>query len=110
MIFHGIDLTNINRKEFKNKNIRQKILTKDELNELDLVDNKILFIAKRWAIKEAIIKALHKPIPMNEINVYKSNDVYKCIIDGKEFEISTSVEGDFIIASAFTINKINRFY
>jgi len=58
----GIDIVEIARiaKSFErfNENFASKILHDDELIELESATNKAAFLAKRFAVKEAFVKAL----------------------------------------------------
>ncbi len=58
----GIDIVEISRiatsYERYEKKFASKILHDDELNEFDVSTNKIAFLAKRFAVKEAFVKAL----------------------------------------------------
>lgn len=58
----GIDIVEISRiaksyERYEN-NFASKILHDDELSELDASNNKVAFLAKRFAVKEAFVKAL----------------------------------------------------
>lgn len=58
----GIDIVEISRiaksyERYKD-NFSSKILHDEELNEINAVSNKISFLAKRFAVKEAFVKAL----------------------------------------------------
>ena len=58
----GIDIVEISRiaKSYErfNENFASKILHDDELSELEVSANKVAFLAKRFAVKEAFVKAL----------------------------------------------------
>ncbi len=58
----GIDIVEISRiaKSFERyeKNFASKILHDDEMNEFGNDSNKVAFLAKRFAVKEAFVKAL----------------------------------------------------
>ena len=56
----GSDIIEIFRikKAFKNKNFKKKIISKNEIKEIDKRSNKISGYAKRFAAKEAFSKAL----------------------------------------------------
>ena len=58
----GIDIVEIcriqNSLERYKQNFAEKILHDEELVELDHVSNKAAFLAKRFAVKEAFVKAL----------------------------------------------------
>lgn len=74
----GIDLIKINRIKrlisiYKQK-LAQRILTKNELINYKFYDNKTKFLAKRFAIKEAAVKALgigiKNGITFNQFEIY----------------------------------------
>ena len=50
----GIDLTSIKRFKNKKLNFVQKVLSDDEFLEWQNIENKELYLAQRWSIKEAI--------------------------------------------------------
>lgn len=92
----GIDLTNKNRFENASESFVKKILSKDEILEYKNSKDKVSFLAKRWAIKEAIFKADNSKVSFNKISIKKENNKYTY----EDFEISTSSEGEAIIAIA----------
>ena len=102
-ISSGIDLVNINRDEFNSIKLVKKTLHPNELikyNNFDNMLNKKKYIAKIWAIKEAIYKAYNHSYIMNQIEItYKNNKPY-CIIDNYYFDISVSYQENYIIAIA----------
>lgn len=64
MINAGIDIVEISRAKALYKTYRNKLkrfLTHNEYTYLDLNPNKALTLAKMFAIKEAVFKALHIP-------------------------------------------------
>ncbi|OYD26801.1 holo-[acyl-carrier protein] synthase [Mycoplasma testudineum] len=92
----GIDLTRINRFESLKPKVISRILTNREQDDYAKAKNKALFLATRWAIKEAIFKADNSFVIFNEIEITKSNGKY--LFPG--FEISTSNEENEVIAIA----------
>ncbi len=104
-VLHGIDLTNITRKEFKEEGLIKKILHPQEyeiyLSLDDALKNK--YVAKHWAIKEALFKAYNHKYGMDKILIEKINDHLVCKIDDISFTISISYEDDYVIASAMAI-------
>lgn len=98
-IFHGIDLVDSDRIEFDNINIYKKILHKDEINKYHISNDKKKFLASRWAIKEAIFKAIEKKVSINNINIFYENSRPKCIVGDIHFIISLSYEKKLIVAS-----------
>lgn len=108
-ILHGIDITNLSRKEFVNKKLVERFLHTNELKTLaNISDNndKIKFIASRWAIKEAIFKALDQyKIAFNKINITHINYCPTVELEDYNTTISVSYEGDLVIASAILYSK-----
>ena len=92
----GIDITNIKRFEKQNQQFIEKVLHRDEIIEYNNSKEKAVFLAKRWAIKEALFKADNKLFSFSEINIKKEDRTYKY----PGYVISTSREGDIIIAIA----------
>lgn len=91
----GIDLTSIER--FKNKKINfvRKVLSSDEFLEWQNVENKELFLAQRWSIKEAIFKANNNFHDFRKINIKRNQ---KGFFEFEDFKISTSKENEYVIA------------
>ncbi len=106
-LIHGIDLTQINRSEFSTPGFSSRVLSTSELQEFETDSNKNKFIAVRWAIKEAIIKAISPNIiGLNDITITKDDCIYKWINHPawiKDIVISTSIEQDVVIASVFGV-------
>lgn len=102
MFINGIDIVNINRKEFNNSNLPNKILSSIELEEFNKINNtdeRKHFLATRWAIKEAILKCLDKLILLPSISIIKQNNKYMWLNSIYKCSISTSNEDQYIIAS-----------
>ena len=89
-----IDLTNINR--FKNKSdaFVKKILHPNEILIFNNEIEKHKFLAKRWAIKEALFKNNNKYFVFNKIFINKIDNKYTF----KDYNISISSEDNYIIA------------
>ena len=92
----GIDLTTISRFKGKSETFVKTILSNQELIEYNLTQNRELFLASRWAIKEALYKCDNSLLPFNKINIRKEKRKYKF----ENYSISTSSEGDLYIAIA----------
>ena len=92
----GIDLTTISRFKNKSETFVKTILSEQELIEYNLAENKELFLATRWAIKEALFKCDNSLLPFSKINIKKEDRKYKF----ENYSISTSSEGDLYIAIA----------
>lgn len=104
-ISNGIDIVNINRKEFKNPKLVNKILHPNEMVIFNSLDeyNKKKFIAKIWCIKEAVFKSYNHQYSMNKIQILYNNNKPYVVIDTIQFDISVSYENDLVIAIASTI-------
>lgn len=96
----GVDITSIKRFENKKSSFIKKVLSSDEIRDWLICKDKNLFIAQRWAIKEAIFKANNEYHDFSKINLKRSD---KGNFIFKNFLISTSKEKDLIIA--FVIEK-----
>ncbi|MCK5945981.1 MAG: 4'-phosphopantetheinyl transferase superfamily protein [Mycoplasmataceae bacterium] len=94
---NGIDITNIKRFENPKDAFLKKVLHVDEISEYNEATNKSVFLAKRWAIKEALFKADNELFHFNKIKVFKENGKYKY----QGYIISTSIEDNYCIALAY---------
>ncbi|VEU76428.1 4'-phosphopantetheinyl transferase superfamily protein [Mycoplasmopsis columboralis] len=101
----GVDLTRISR--FKNKNypFAQRILSNEELEQFQELNEyeKVLFLARAWCIKEAIFKANNAYADYSKITLKKENNRWTF----KQFSISISHEGDLLIA--FVIDNGDKY-
>lgn len=107
-ILHGIDLTNIKRKEFNNLDLVTRVLHPVELeqyNQLIAPHQQKQYIAKIWAIKEALFKAYNYFFGMNKFFITFVNQHISANLDNILFTISVSYCDDFVIASAMAIVK-----
>lgn len=106
----GIDITKLSRFENKTNAFLKKVLHPNELvlyNQLDQQE-KIKFLATRWAIKEAIFKADNKKSIFSELNIVKNKFKYwltdnNQTIDNR-FRISTSNDGEFVVAAVYLMD------
>lgn len=91
----GVDITSIKR--FKNKNIAfvKKVLSLEEFNEWENVENKELYLAQKWSIKEAIFKANNNYHNYAKMNIVREKNGK---FSFKNFLISTSKENEYVIA------------
>lgn len=91
----GVDITSINR--FKDKKISfvKKVLTDEEFSDWEKAENKELFLAQRWSIKEALFKADNSLYEYNKINIKRNKIGF---FEYKNFKISTSKENEYVIA------------
>lgn len=92
----GIDITSIERFKNKDKSFARKILSDEEFLEWLNYESKDVFLATRWAIKEAIYKSDNTFSNFSNINIKKINEKYYFAF----FEISTSRENEYIVAIA----------
>ncbi|WP_416756350.1 4'-phosphopantetheinyl transferase superfamily protein [Mycoplasma aquilae ATCC BAA-1896] len=95
----GIDITNISRFLNKGEIFWNRVLSADELvhfNKLDTPDSKAKFLARSWAIKEAIFKADNTYIDFRKVNIKKDSE--SKLWKFKDFLISISYADDFVIA------------
>lgn len=92
----GIDITHISRFKNKNYDFAKKILSNEELAEFMSIDSdqKSLYLAKMWSIKEAIFKADNSFFKFSKINLVKKNNKWSFL----NFEISVSHDGDILVS------------
>ncbi|QKT05469.1 4'-phosphopantetheinyl transferase superfamily protein [Mycoplasma sp. OR1901] len=100
----GIDLVKISRFENKSIKFAKRILGNEEFNcYINLPDDKkTLFLARSWAIKEAIFKADNSYFNFSQIDLKKENKVWKF----KNFAISISHEEGFLVAFVIVDKEI----
>ena len=103
----GIDLIKISKFENKpylsNKNFYQKIFFDSEIKYCLKYKNHALHFSGKFAVKEALIKAINEKISLHEIKTYYKNSKLvvkvKSSLDKKyNFIISISHENDFAVA------------
>ncbi|QSF13646.1 holo-ACP synthase [Mycoplasma sp. Mirounga ES2805-ORL] len=95
----GIDLTNLKRFKGKGDLFARRILHNEEFitfKKLSTSEDKTMFLAKSWALKEAIFKADNSFSSFQKINIVYLNN--KPTFDN--FELSLSHEKDMVIAIA----------
>ncbi len=97
----GIDLTKVSRFVGKEIQFAKRILSEKEFELFELSTNKLKFIATRWAIKEALFKADNSLRNYPHMEIQKNNSKYQF----DNFEISTSDDGDFVIAMVIKEKK-----
>ncbi|WP_036452286.1 4'-phosphopantetheinyl transferase superfamily protein [Mycoplasma buteonis] len=97
----GVDLTTISRFENIPNGFEKRFLSKWELEQFYLLQpsKKALFLARSWAIKEAIFKANNQYHTFTNIELRKKDHRWTF----KNFEISISHEKDLLIA--FVVEK-----
>ena len=103
MITIGVDITSIKRFEDKKINFIKKVLSDNEFIEREKTENKLLYLAQRWAIKEALFKANNNLHDYHLINIERDK---KGIFKYKNYKISTSKENEYVIA--FVIGDIKN--
>ncbi len=108
IIKHGIDITSLNRIEFKNKKLPQKLLHKNELVTFLLIKEELLqikFLAGIWSLKEAIYKCFEGEITsLKALNIEKTltNKPF-CFFNNIYIDLSLSYENEYVFASAIRI-------
>ncbi|RIV16979.1 holo-ACP synthase [Mycoplasmopsis gallopavonis] len=92
----GVDLTKISRFVAASDSFAQRILSPAEYSDYLKITNekKALFLARAWAIKEAIFKANNSYFSFSKIELQKINHRWTF----KNFSISISHDGDDLIA------------
>lgn len=99
----GIDMVDINR--FDNyERLKDKILSLKEILMYEKYDNKRIYIASRFALKEAFLKAMGKgvlEIDLKNIEILKkeSGEIYILYLDNI-YSCSLSHEGNYCIGVA----------
>ena len=90
----GIDKTTISRFKNMSDSFIKRVLHEEEIIEYNASENKELFLAARWAIKEALYKADNTNVEFSKMKITKENRQYKF----PGYIISTTNEGDDYIA------------
>lgn len=101
----GIDVVDIDRIAQKKSNILiKRLLTKNEYSKyLTINDPKKenMFLAVRWALKEAIYKSLKTKQLFTDLDIKKVNGCYECFLDDKNninLHLSVSYEDNKVTA------------
>ncbi|WP_027335059.1 4'-phosphopantetheinyl transferase superfamily protein [Mycoplasmopsis felifaucium] len=101
----GIDITRLSRFKDVSDEFICRFLSENEIAEFNLIkDNETLrikFAAIHWAIKEALFKADNSLSDFRKISITKVNGKYVF----QNFEISTSDEGDLLVAVVLSTSK-----
>lgn len=95
----GVDLTVISRFKDRSDKFIDKVLTNEEkliFNRLNN-DRKIVFLATRWACKEAIFKATQDNKYL-EYSILNNDNGKPYVLNHPEIKISISHDGDYAIA------------
>ena len=104
MITIGVDITSIKRFEDKKINFIKKVLSDNEFIEYtNRTITDLVYVAQRWAIKEALFKANNNLHDYHLINIERDK---KGIFKYKNYKISTSKENEYVIA--FVIGEIKN--
>ncbi len=91
----GVDITSIDRFKNVKLNVIKKILSTDEFLEWEKIENKNLYIAQRWSIKEALFKADNNLHNFHNINITRDK---RGVFVFEDFKITTSKEDKYVIA------------
>ncbi|TQC54043.1 4'-phosphopantetheinyl transferase superfamily protein [Mycoplasmopsis mucosicanis] len=90
----GVDITTISRFENCELNFIKRFCSPEEVAELEKQVDKATYLASLWAIKEALFKANNSLSNFNKITIQKIDKKWTY----KNYAISTSHEGDLLIA------------
>ncbi|VEU70284.1 4'-phosphopantetheinyl transferase superfamily protein [Mycoplasmopsis glycophila] len=92
----GVDITKISRFENASLAFAHRILSSSEFEKFLMLEDakKPLFLARAWAIKEAIFKANNDYFSYSKIELIKKNHRWTFL----NFSISISHDGDTLIA------------
>ena len=108
----GIDIINIERfkkKEYaKNKKFYEKIFTSSEIKYCLRFKNSSEHFAGKFAIKEAVRKAIKEKISFNKILTMHKNSKPRIVLKIKlnyEFLVSVSHEADMAVAIVIALKK-----
>ncbi|CDN40318.1 holo-ACP synthase [Mycoplasma amphoriforme] len=99
----GIDVVSIKRISAKKTlDFAKKLLTADEFKKYQTLKSSInedMFLAVRWALKEAIYKSLKTKQLFSDLEIKKVNGLYECYIDDEiVLHLSVSYENDTVTA------------
>jgi len=103
----GIDIVSLKRIEkllttYGDKFI-ERVLSKEEIEELKKRTNKVEFISGRFAVKEAIIKVLDKSVPFKYLSVVQSENGKISLKGFNDIFISISHEKEFAVGFALRV-------
>ncbi|WP_027123983.1 holo-ACP synthase [Mycoplasmoides pirum] len=101
----GIDVVDIKRiSNRKSNEFVKKLLTQNELNKYNSLkdaNKEDMFLAVRWALKEAIYKSLKIKQLFTDLDIKKINGLYECFLVNDNtinLHLSVSYEADMITA------------
>lgn len=90
----GIDLTKISRFNNPTESLIKKMLHPNEIIEYEKAEDKTLFLAARWAIKEALFKADNQYFHFNKVEIKEVNRIFQF----PGYIITTTKEDDYYFA------------
>jgi holo-[acyl-carrier protein] synthase len=92
----GIDIEKISR--FKNISYFDRFLnfvfSENEINQIRDASEKFQYVASRFALKEAVIKAYPNKITYRDIEIFKNGDKPEVKISGESRKILVSLSHD----------------
>lgn len=102
MFSHGIDITLLDRQEWKDLDFVQRYMSTNEYKRFlsyNEFKSKIMYAAGIWVLKEAIIKATKKQVNFYEIDIFL--DFNSPISSNlQNISLSISFEENIVIGSA----------
>ncbi|QJB71188.1 4'-phosphopantetheinyl transferase superfamily protein [Mycoplasma sp. 1654_15] len=104
----GIDITNKQRFKNKSEAFVKKILHNEEFLKyclLNAEEEKLNFIATRWAIKEALFKCDNSFFNFNKINLKYNERKYFIENFENQFFITTSNEENIVVAVVMKVKE-----
>ena len=93
----GVDIVKINRFEDVSEHFINRILTKEELEVYHKREDKVRYLASRFAAKEAYFKAT-QDIHYLSISVLNDENGAPYILNKKNIHLSISDEDEYVIA------------
>lgn len=93
----GVDLVKISRFKDVNQHFIERILTKEEKLEYEKREDKIKYLASRFAAKEAYFKATQDIHYLN-VSVLNNENGAPYILNKKNIHLSLSDEDEYVIA------------
>lgn len=104
----GIDVVDVNRiGEKKTPDFVRRLLTESELKKYAEVHDERkqnLFLAVRWALKEAIYKSLKTKQLFTDLDIKKINGLYECFLsDDKSINLHLSVSYESQMVTAICV-------
>ena len=103
----GCDLVSIERmRHHYTEKLAKKILTSEEISGYNSANDKALYLAKCWAVKEATWKSLSdKKLDMLKDVSYVSPNVHVVGQDDIDFLVSLSDDNGFVMATVVAQKK-----